>query len=380
LNLLNREVIVAEEHDNWFKDTLGIDVDHLRQAVASTASPLQTDPSAVAGTLKEIGQGISDGVRNTGQTISDLGSRVVQSDTVQTLNQAGNTLGKFERGVGEGFVSGVGDLLDMSPAGQVVKGVQTVGRIATADDSAAEFGKVVDEKIDSAVTTAKFVGNVVIDPEGTGAAIGTQIRRDFNQAAAQGDGAEFIGKGVGKGIVIAATVAATAGAGGAAAAGEEGAAVLGDTGAAALGRSGVAVGDGAAATGPGGAAVSDGAATLGRVVEDAPVSSIGGSSDFAEPFGNVPPSQAPDLPPDLPPVSAPTEGPITPRVSIPGEDPPIIPAEDPPVAPAPDSSPPDTLRDPPFEISPPSQLPDGPPPDTQPIPVKPGFPFGTDDP
>jgi hypothetical protein len=200
---------MSDAHDSWW-NSIGVDIQKLRQAAHDA--------------------------KNAG-----LEKAGVSSDTIKKLDQAGAVIDDFEKGRGEGTKEGVIDLVKMAPPVLAVRGAITIGEIASSDDPEAAAKKVAGEKIDTAVNVAKFASGVVTDPVGTGIGVGKHVGEDFNKANAAGHGAEFAGKLVGHGEVIAATVAVTAGAGGLAAAGEEGASVAAEEGAGALAEDGSAI-------------------------------------------------------------------------------------------------------------------------------------------
>ncbi len=304
---------MADEHDSWMQG-LGVDIGQLRQAAQS--------------------------VKN--EALASVG---VAPETLQKLDEAGRTIDDFNKGVGEGIMSGVGDLLELTPPVLIVKNAMLVGRVASADDPEEEFKKVVGEKVDSAVSVGTFAGKLVTDPVGTGSAIGEHLGKEFVKAHAEGHGAEFVGKGVGRGIVIAATVAvgageaegaavlAEAGEGAAVAAGEGGIVAAGEGGAVAAGEGGaVAAGEGGAIAAGEGGAVSAGEGGVVAASEDgAAALSEGGVESAGE---GVPPSQELTSPPKTPPPAQPL--PLRPTEFPKG--PGFRPTEQPP-GPAPDFAP-----------------------------------------
>jgi hypothetical protein len=196
---------MADEHDSWVQ-VLGVSFDKLRQkkqeAESSISSSLQSTQDSV---------------------LSDLG---VSPETAQQIKAAQQGIADFERGRDEGRASGSIGLLSALPPVQLAK---AVGRISEADDPEAEAMKIAGEKAE----TAGAIGKVFTDPDGSGAEFGKRFGKDANEARKEGRTAEFTGRLVGHGDVIAATVAAgggLAGAGEGVVAAEEGLVAAGEEG------------------------------------------------------------------------------------------------------------------------------------------------------
>ena len=200
-------------------------------------------------------------------------------DTVNTVND-------FNKGVVEGVVGGVEGL-----AKGVVSLGDSVGKEAFAlatDEKARE--QAAQTVLHGAEAVGNFEATVLTDPskalgeveDAAGGAVNTvenmasNVYQGYQAAAAQGHGAEFIGKGVGQaGVLVAGAVltdgaslgaeAGAAGAEGAAllAEGAEGAAALSE-GAAVAGEAGALAVEGAAASGEAGAAAAEAGAAAGE--------------------------------------------------------------------------------------------------------------------
>jgi hypothetical protein len=190
-------------------------------------------------------------------------------DTVNTVND-------FNKGVVEGVVGGVEGL-----AKGVVSLGDSVGKEAFAlatDEKARE--RAAQTVLHGVEAVGNFEVTALTDPskamgeveDAAGGAVSTvenmasNVYKDYQAAAAQGHGAEFIGKGVGQAGVLVAGAVLTDGASlageGAAVAGE-GAALLGE-GAALAGEGAAVAGEGAAIAGEGAAVVGEGTAVVGE--------------------------------------------------------------------------------------------------------------------
>jgi hypothetical protein len=258
----------------------------------------QTMTDAATGVVATTGKAVSDvaqGVAQAagpdsviGQAASAVGdaSTAVASGAVSAIN----TMNDFNKGVVEGVVGGVEGMATglvslgegvakegyalatdekaREQAGQtVLHGLQAVGNfeMTMVTDPSKAMGQVADAASGAVNTVETMAGNVY---------------KGYQAAAAQGHGAEFIGKGVGQVGVLVAGAVLTDGASlageGAAVAGEgvalagEGAALLGEgaavagEGAAALGEGAAVVGEGVTAAGEGAAMAGEGAAAAGE--------------------------------------------------------------------------------------------------------------------
>src|SRR6266851_4645535 len=96
-------------------------------------------------------------------------------------------------------------------ARQGVQSVEDTASSAVDEDARKQLGKDLDDDWNKAKGVASFVGNAVIDPQGTGEKIGKQIRAGYDQAAATGRAAGFIGTRVGQAAVVVASMAVGAG-------------------------------------------------------------------------------------------------------------------------------------------------------------------------
>jgi trimeric autotransporter adhesin len=326
-----REAIVADEHDDWMSG-LGVNIAALRQAasdaassavqaVADTASgavqaasdtassqpsdggtsggffsgianavgsaassAVDTVESAASDAASAVGNAINTGV----QTVIDANASMMQSvvDAVplpDSVHDLATGAIDFSKGVSEGAYAGVKGL-----ASGIVSGVEAVakeGYALATDENARE--QAAETVLHGAEAAGNFAATAVTDPskaagevaDAAGRAVDTvenvasSVYQGYEAAAAQGHGAEFIGKGVGQVGVLVAGAVLTDGASlageGAAIAGEgvalagEGAAILGE-GAAVVGEGAAVVGEGAAVLGEGTAMAGEGAAVVGE--------------------------------------------------------------------------------------------------------------------
>lgn len=354
----------TQEHDDWLSG-LGIDVDQIRQTITGGGSPgfnPSLDPSQLDAAARNANAFVKGGVQEAKAFLDSVPVRAVDPTApIRDLSAQGI----------DALVSGDPSKIDpvkaLTPSTNI-GGIDLNNPGATID----QINNPADQQ--RAVATGQAILNQLADPIG-----GTVATAKAELNLAQSDpekfseqlGAATVRGGIALGLGLAGV--GEAGFGGAADAGAAGGA--GDVGiAGAAGDTGGA-GAGAAAD-TGSIAADSGAVADAGAVKPSPLAQTGGGPG-APPESAPPETFDPAAPgsagsdPNAGPFGNPSgnDGPFTPR-------PPSTPAPDP----APPSLPPDTVPDPPFQVSPPSQLPDGPPPDTQPIPVKPGFPFGTDDP
>ena len=211
---------MANEHDTWM-GALGVGFARMNQMADETKAKLQSNLQA-AQDAALAGVGASP-------------------ETAAQIKAAEQAMADFEQGRDEGRSSGTIGLLRVLPPVQLVEaGV----RIAKADDAGQEAENIAKEKANTVAGIAAVVGEAAADPRGPGAALGERFgeRMGKDAVAAQKEGrlAKHLGNLVGHGEVIAATVAVTAGAGGAVAAGEVGIAGAGEVGIAGAGEVGIA--------------------------------------------------------------------------------------------------------------------------------------------
>lgn len=189
---------MAEAQDSWLS-TLGVDIDKLRQK--SKAQSAATDASA-------------DALANT--AINDVtgGMRIAvnAAPVPQGVKDAAATGINFEKGVFEGAYVGVKGLAGaVQTAGDVVsgvalaKGAAEVGEAIVSNDAR----KDLISDVTGGINKAAAYGNMIANPIGTAIGVGTQVVEGYEQASAQGQTAEFLGKGVGMAAV--ATLAAAVG-------------------------------------------------------------------------------------------------------------------------------------------------------------------------
>jgi hypothetical protein len=250
-------------------------VDTAESAVSSAASTVSDAAGSVADTVSDAASSVGDAISSTGV----VGKAIV--DTVKTDID-------FSKGVVEGvYEGGKGIVVG------VAKGVAAVakeGYALATDEQAREDAlntvenaaqAVGDFEVEMVTDPSKAFGEVkdaVSNGIDTAGKIAKHVYQSYEEAAAAGHGAEFLGKAVGQGAVLVggalipgvgeaeAGVVAAEGAvivGEAAAAVGEGAAVLGE-GAAVLGEGAAVVGEGAAVAGEGAVVAGEGAAALGE--------------------------------------------------------------------------------------------------------------------
>jgi hypothetical protein len=264
-------------------------------AVDAGSGMLSTAGKIVAGTEQTITDAATGAISTAGKIVSDTAQAVAQAAGPDSmLGQAAGAVGNFSTSAASGLVNTVNTVNDFNKGvveGAVggveglAKGVVSLGdsvgkeafALATDQKAREQAGQTVLHGLEA---VGNFEETVVTDPskalgeveDAAGGAVSTvenmasNVYKDYQAAAAQGHGAEFIGKGVGQAGVLVAGAVLTDGASlageGAAVAGE-GAALLGEG--AALASEGAAVaGEGAAIAGEGAAVVGEGAAVAGE--------------------------------------------------------------------------------------------------------------------
>jgi hypothetical protein len=350
---------MGSEQDDWLGG-LGVNINEVLQIKTDFESSVQAELQSMQNSAFEAA-GISP-------------------ETAQLIRDGEQAIADFDRGRQQGRAEGSMALVNMLPPVQFVK---AAARIATAEDAEAEALKIAEEK----ANTAANIGRIVTDPVGFGSDLGTKLGNEAVAARREGRSAEFVGKIVGHGDVIAATVAAGgglagAGEGAALVAGEEAAALAASEEAAAL-----AAGEEAAASGEAALAGEEGVTIVPRTPPPPRPLPLRPTEFPKGPEFN--PTQQPGPPPDLAPGEVnpfdnPFIKPTAPRIPRP----PRLPTFDPDILP--DLPPPDTIpeiRVPEIEpVLPPDTLPELPlpdldplveplelPPDTIPEPLRPEF-------
>jgi hypothetical protein len=245
------------------------------------ANAVGSAAGSVVGTVKSAAGAAGDAINTAMQESIDGNAAMMQSvvDAVplpDSVHDLASGAIDFSKGVAEGAYAGVKGL-----AGGIVTGAAAVakeGYALATDENARE--QAAEGVLHGAEAVGNFAAEAVTDPskaagemvDAAGQAVdtvekvATNVYQGYQAAAAQGHGAEFIGKGVGQVGVLVAGAVLTDGASlageGAAVAGE-GVALAGE-GAALLGEGAAVVGEGAAAVGEGAAAVGEGAAVVGE--------------------------------------------------------------------------------------------------------------------
>jgi hypothetical protein len=194
---------MAEEHDSWLR-ALGVDLDALRTKAAAIAAPPADVPSA--GDLAE----------GAAQHLIDANASLVHSVIAvvplpEGVKDAADGAADFSKGMAEGAVAGVAGLagsvqsaIDDAEGKALADGMTRLAAAATDADARHDLVQDVGAKIDKAEGAAKFGAALLVDPVGTGSAIGERIGDGYNQAAATGDGAEYLGEGAGRAAVAIA--------------------------------------------------------------------------------------------------------------------------------------------------------------------------------
>lgn len=187
---------MAEDHDSWLS-ALGVDVDKFRQANKAQSAATESIVDGAVGS-------VIDSAASAAQNL------VNDAPVSQGLKDAATTGINFEKGVYEGaYQAGKGLVGAVQTAGDVVSGaalIKGAGEVAAAvvsDDARKDLLKDVTDDVNK----ANAMGNMIVNPIGSAISIGTQIKSGYDEAAAKGQTAEFIGKGVGIAAVVAATSA-----------------------------------------------------------------------------------------------------------------------------------------------------------------------------
>ncbi len=241
---------MSDDKSSWLENAFGFVIDTARQGVQSVEDTASSAVQAVTDTASSVVQSVEVAASTAVQKVEDAAPGVLQE-----AKSAASTVMDYQKGVAEGVWTGVKDLasmaqtaVDMADGVALAKGAATLAHAAVDEDARKQLGKDLDDDWNKAKGVESFVGNAVIDPQGTGEKIGKQIRAGYDQAAATGHGAEFIGKGVGQAAVVVASMAVGAGeaeAAGLVAEGAEAASVAaeGVEAAGAVGNAGAAVAD-----------------------------------------------------------------------------------------------------------------------------------------
>ena len=250
-------------------DTAGRVVTDGEQAVADAATGVvSTAGHVVSGVAQTVAQAAGPDSM-LGQAAGAVGSFATAA--ADGVNSTINTVTDFNKGVVEGVVGGVEGMA--KGVVSLGEGVAKEGYALATDEKARESALATVEH--GAEAICNFEKNLVTDPskalnqveDAASGAVNTvkttagNVYKQYQAAAAQGHGAEFIGKGVGQAAVVVAGAVLTDGAGLAG----EGAAVAGE-GAAVVGE----LSDGAATLSElseGGAALSEGAETGATALE-----------------------------------------------------------------------------------------------------------------
>jgi hypothetical protein len=187
---------MAEDHDSWLS-ALGVDVDKFRQANKAQSAATESMVDGAVGSV------IDDAASAAQKLVND-------APVSQGLKDVATTGINFEKGVYEGAYQGAKGLVGaVQTAGDVVsgaallKGAGEVAAAAVSDDARKDLVKDVTDDINK----ANAMGNMIVNPIGSAISVGAQIKSGYDAAAAKGQTAEFIGKGVGIAAVVAATSA-----------------------------------------------------------------------------------------------------------------------------------------------------------------------------
>ncbi len=316
------------------------------------AGGIQTAAHAATGVISTAGK-VAGGVAHTvaqaagpdsliGRAANAAGGLATTAAGVAV--DAVNTTADFDKGVVEGVAGGVEGMA--KGVVSLGEGVAKEGYALATDEKARESALETVEH--GAEAVGNFEVNLVTDPskafgqvEGAvGSAVDSAetmasgVYKGYQAAAAQGHGAEYIGKGVGQAAVVVAGAVLTDGAALGAEAGAEGAGLLGE--AAEVAGEGTAIlGDGAAAGGEAGALASEGTAA-GEAAETAAAGTSeageagAGAGGGANPEINRPTyTPDPETPVPQGPGTSPTEFPSDPTQypQPPGPAPDIPPGE-----------------------------------------------------
>jgi hypothetical protein len=118
----------------------------------------------------------------------------------QALRDAASTGINFEKGVYEGAYQGVKELAgaarsagEMASGAALLKGAGAVAAAAVSADARTDLLNDVTDDVKKLVA----VGNTAANPIGSAITTGAQIVSGYESAAAKGQAAEFLGKGVG---------------------------------------------------------------------------------------------------------------------------------------------------------------------------------------
>ena len=264
-------------------------------AVDAGSGILSTAGKIVTDTEQAITDAATGAISTAGKVVGDTAQAVAQAAGPNSmLGQAAGAVGNFSTSAASGLVDTVNTVNDFNKGvvEGVVGGVEGLAKgVVSLGDSVGKeaFALATDEKareragqtvLHGVEAVGNFEATALTDPskalgeveDAAGGAVSTvenmasNVYKDYQAAAAQGHGAEFIGKGVGHAGVLVAGAVLTDGASlageGAAVAGE-GAALLGE-GAALAGEGAAVAGEGAAIAGEGAAIAGEGAAVVGE--------------------------------------------------------------------------------------------------------------------
>jgi hypothetical protein len=268
------------EQDNWLRSALGVDLGkHVNDAKSSVSDAVSTMRDAgtdavasVADTVTNVagsaGDAVSSAESSIGNVISSTGpiGAAVVDGVKQTVD--------FNKGVVEGAYEGVKGIVT-----GIAHGVASVAKegyeLATdaqarsdAVDTVEHAGKAVG---DFEVTMLTDPGKALDQAEGAAESgahtvtnIAKSVYKSYEEAAAAGHGAEFLGKAVGQGaVLVGGALIPGVGEAEAGVIAAEGAVMVGE-GAAVLGEGTALATEGATVLGEGAALATEGAAALGE--------------------------------------------------------------------------------------------------------------------
>ena len=183
---------MSEEHDSWLGG-LGVSVENF---VGNVVDSAESTVSNAVNTVESAASTVTQTVSSVAQAVEDAAPAALEA-----AKGVGSTYIDFQKGMAEGVyegVKGLADIAEMATPVGMAKQAYKAYQFATDD-------KYREETINKVEGVAKFIGGAVVDPVGTGERIGKQVKAGYDKAAAEGHGAEFIGKGVGQVGVIVAT-------------------------------------------------------------------------------------------------------------------------------------------------------------------------------
>src|SRR3954468_16709412 len=160
LHSCRREHLMGDEHDSWLKG-IGVDVDSLIETNA------------------EFQQGMAEGMWE--------GTKGIIS-TVQTAT-------------------------DLASGAMLARGAVKLTAAAIDEDARNQLMKETEADAKKLAATAEFSVNMAVNPVGTLGGMAVNTYEGYEEASAKGDGANYAGRVVGKGVVIYTAVAVGAAAG-----------------------------------------------------------------------------------------------------------------------------------------------------------------------